>query len=361
MNVHNSPAEVSDATDAAASEKRRRMRRTLLMVSLPLVLLVAGGSYWLATGRYVETENAYVEQAKTLISSDISGRIIEVDVDENQIVSSGDVLFRIDPEPFRIAVNSAEAALAQARLKVEQLKISYLTARAKLSAARETLDIRKRWLERNGDLADRGFSSQANLDQLRLSFQQAQEAVTLAQQEIDATKAALSGRPAMSIDQHPEVRSAAAKLDEARLDLERTTIKAPADGVVSQTAKLNVGQFAGAGTPVLTIVETGRVWVVANLKETQLAGVQPGLPAEIEIDAVPGVAFEAHVDSIGAGTGSEFSLIPAQNATGNWVKVVQRLPVRMELDAADFSKLRTGMSAAVAIDTGRTRWQDYLE
>ncbi|MCG6856462.1 MAG: HlyD family secretion protein [Salaquimonas sp.] len=363
MNVHNKPADLDETSQDAAKPARRRLlsMRTLLMVSLPLVLAIGGGAYWLASGRYIETENAYVEQAKILISSDVSGRIVEVDVGENQFVHKGDTLFRIDPEPYRIAVASAEATLAQARLKVEQLKISYLTAKAKLAAAEETLDIRKRGLKRNDDLTDRGYSSQANLDQLRLSYQTAQEAVMLARQEIDATKAALSGRPAMSVDSHPEVRSALAKLDDARLDLQRTTIKAPADGVVSQTEKLNVGQYAGSGSAMLTLVETGQVWVEANLKETKLSGIRPGQHAEVTVDALPGVSFSAQVESIGAGTGSEFSLIPAQNATGNWVKVVQRLPVRVKIDATDTSALRTGMSAFVSIDTGKARWQEYFE
>ncbi|MCB1464127.1 MAG: HlyD family secretion protein [Nitratireductor sp.] len=343
------------------SGRRFLSRRTLLMVSLPLVLAVVGAGYWLDGGRYVETDNAYVEQAKTLISSDVAGRVISVEVGENQFVHKGDSLFSLDPEPYRISVASAEAALAQARLKVEQLKIGYLTATAKLSAAQETLGIRKRWLERNGDLANRGYSSQANLDQLRLSYQQAQEATTLARQEIDAAKAALGGRPSMGVDRHPEVRAAAARLDEARLDLAHTTIKAPADGIVSQTEKLNVGQHAGVGVAMLTLVETAHVWVEANLKETQLAGVKPGQHADISIDALPDVTFAAQVESIGAGTGSEFSLIPAQNATGNWVKVVQRLPVRMKLEGNDYTALRTGMSAVVSIDTGKTRWQEYFE
>jgi membrane fusion protein (multidrug efflux system) len=367
MNARTNPPATEEVTEVerpevakTAKKRNGRTRRIALMVSLPLALIFGGGAYWLAGGRYVETENAYVTQTKALVSADVGGRIVEVDAHENEDVRKGDVLFRIDPDPYRITLASAEAALADARLNVQQLKVAYDTARAKLAAAKDTLEIRKRWFERNGDLANRGFSSEANVDQLKLAYQQAQEDVTLASPSVESARAALDGNPDIPVDEHPSVKMAITKVESARLDLDRTTVRAPADGIVSQTGKLNVGQYATAGAAMLTLVETGNVWVEANLKETQLAGVRPGQKVDVTVDAYPDLKLSGKVVSIGAGTGSEFSLIPAQNATGNWVKVVQRLPVRLAL-SGDTAKLRTGMSAEVAIDTGKSRWQEYMK
>ncbi len=365
MNVHAKPAagataaKVDGEKAGPAKVAKARSRRLILMVSLPLVLAVVGGAYWLAGGRYVETDNAYVTQTKALISADVEGRIVEVDAHENQAVKAGDVLFRIDAAPYQIALASAQAALADARLKVAQLKVDYATAKAKLASAEDALEIRKRWFERNGDLANRGFSTEANLDQLRMAFQQAQETEVVAKQAVESAAAALNGDPEIAIDDHPSVKSALAKVGDAQLDLERTTVKAPAAGVVSQTEKLNVGQYAAAGAPMLTVVETGNTWIEANLKETQLAKIRPGQKVEVSVDAYPGQTLAGNVVSIGAGTGSQFSLIPAQNATGNWVKVVQRLPVRIALTGGETGDLHTGMSASVAIDTGASRWQAW--
>jgi membrane fusion protein, multidrug efflux system len=368
MNARANPpasGEVSQAqAPAEVPGKARRQRlspRLLLMISVPTVLVLAGGYFWFSGGRYVGTEDAYVQETKALISSDVAGRIAQVDVHENQLVKAGDVLFTIDPQPFRIAVASAEAALANARLNVEQLKVSYSTALAKLSAAQDALAIQQRQLTRQSDLASKGVSSAASVDPLKLSVQQAEENVALAKQGVESAKAALDGKPDISVDEHPAVKAALSNLDSAKLDLARTTITAPADGIVSQTEKLNVGQYAAEGTAMLTLVETGSTWVEANLKETELTDIKPGQPASVSVDAYPGLDLTGKVASIGAGTGSEFSLIPAQNATGNWVKVVQRLPVRIAISGKDLGKLRTGMSVGVAIDTGKTRLEKLFK
>lgn len=352
---------VPDAIGPAANEaappapKKRNGRRLVLMVSVPLILLVAGGYFWLMGGRFVDTDNAYVQQAKVSLSADISGRVIGVSVRDNQNVKAGEVLFTIDPAPYQIALDQANAALAAAKVNVEQLRVAYGTAQAKLTAAQATLDIRQHEYDRKQSLATQGITADAALDDVKIALQAAQTNVSLAQQELASTSAALGGDPNIKTEDHPAVRTAMAALDNAQRNLKNTTVIAPADGTVSQVANLNVGQFVSTGTTIASLVETGRTWVQANFKETQLTGFVPGMPAEITVDAYPGVKFEGKVASIGAATGSEFSLIPAQNATGNWVKVVQRIPVRIELtDAGDKVALRTGMSAGVTVDTGKT-------
>ncbi|HEY8593764.1 MAG TPA: HlyD family secretion protein [Devosiaceae bacterium] len=361
MNARANPPAAGEASQVpgpdkpAVASKPRGGRRIVLMVSVPLLLAVGGGWLWLSSGRYVSTEDAYVQETKALISADVAGRIVEVDVSENQSVKKGDVLYRLDPQPFRIALASAEAALASARQNVAQLKVAYQTAQAKQKAAEDALAIQERLMNRQSDLADKGVSSKASLDQLRIAFQQAQESVALARQGVAAAAAALGGDPGTATDDVPAVQAALANVDSARLDLDRATVKAPADGIVSQTDKLNIGQYASEGSAMLTLVETGDVWVEANLKETELTDIELGQKASVSVDAYPGLAVTGVVQSIGAGTGSEFSLIPAQNATGNWVKVVQRLPVRITLSGADLDKLRTGMSVGISIDTGKNR------
>lgn len=340
----------------AAPKRRSRGRRLFLLVSVPLLIVVVGGYFWLTGGRYIETDNAYVQQTDVAISADVSGKITEVMVDENQHVKAGDVLFQIDNEPYKIALDAANAALAQARLQVEQLRASYRMALAKLKAAQSTAEVRHRALERTEDLAKKGFATPADLDQAQLDATQADNDVALAKQEVDSAKAALDGRPDLPTDQHPSVLAALADKAKAALDLKHTTVRAPADGIVSQVDKLNEGQYVTAGTAMLSVVEAEDTWIEANFKETQLTYMRPGQKVEVGVDTYPDLKLEGTVGSIGAATGSEFSLIPAQNATGNWVKVVQRIPVRIKVDEPEGQQvLRSGMSASITVDTGETR------
>lgn len=352
------PAEAKAAvpeTTPPAKKSRRRGLRLLLMISVPLVLVVVGAYYWLTGARYIETDNAYVKQTMAAISSDVAGKIIAVDVKENQKIKAGDVLFKIDPDPFRIAVDQADAALAKARLDVKQLKAAYETAEAKLKADQATAEIRHRELTRSTELAGKGFAAASALDESRLSAQQADAQVELSKKGVDAAAAALDGKPDAAIDEHPTVQAALAAKEQAGLDLKRATVRAPKDGIASQVAKLNVGQYVSEGTQMLSIVEVSDTWIEANFKETQLTEVRPGQPATVTVDTYPGLELHGKVESIDAATGSEFSLIPAQNATGNWVKVVQRIPVRIRVDRDSEDILRAGMSSDVTIDTGKTR------
>jgi membrane fusion protein (multidrug efflux system) len=272
-------------------------------------------------------------------------------VSDNQLVKAGDVLFTIDPQSYQIALSQADAALATARVNVEQLRVAYSTANAKLEAAKATLEIRQKEWDRASNLQKQGISAESALDDARLALQQAQSNVALEEQDVASATAALGGDPDIKTDDHPAVRAALAARDVAQRNLDKTTVVAPAAGIVSQVGSLNVGQFINTGATIATLVETGDVWVEANFKETQLAGLKSGLPAEVTVDALPGVKFEGKVDSIGAATGAEFALIPAQNATGNWVKVTQRIPVNVRIEGADLASLRAGMSAVVNVDT----------
>ena len=343
---------VSD-TPATPAKKKRSPLRFLLMFGVPVMLIGGGAYFYLTGGRFIDTDNAYVQQAKVSISPDVSGRIVSVAVSGNQLVKAGDPLFAIDPEPYRIALSQADAALSAARVNVEQLRVGLAVAKAKLEAARATLEVRQGEWDRKTALQTQGVTAVASLDEARLALQTAQSTVALEEQDVANATAALGGNPDIATDDHPAVLAAAAARENAARNLEKTSVVAPADGIISQVASLNVGQFVATGSTIATLVETADTWVDANFKETQLTGMAVGMPAEITVDAYPGVMLAGHIDSIGAATGAEFALIPAQNATGNWVKVVQRIAVRIVLDDTEDNAelLRAGMSAAVKIDT----------
>ena len=337
---------------APAPAKPKRSRRTMIMLAVPL-LLAAGGSYvWLTGGRYQETENANLRQAKVTVAAEAAGRIVEVDIADNATVKAGDKLFVVDPEPYRIALSQADASLAAARLNVEQLRAAYGQAVANERVAASEVTYMQSQFDRAADLAKKGINAQSSLDEAQRDLQRAEEQHTAAAQGIDSARAALGGDPDIATDKHPTVLAAQSARDKAAFDLAQTTVVAPADGVISQASSFKVGQFVAAGTPLFSLVETGDTWVEANFKETQLTHMKPGQTADVILDTYPDVDFKATIESIGAGTGAEFSLLPAQNATGNWVKVTQRIPVRLKLDTEGKDvPVRTGMSATVEVDT----------
>jgi len=286
----------------------------------------------------------------------VSGRVVAVPVSDNQTVKAGDVLFRVDAEPYRIAVRQDDAAIASARLKVQQLKSAYRQAVAAETAASDETNYYSTEFERQSKLAKTGISAQATLDQARHNLDKAHMQLVIARQGIDSARAALDGDPDLPLDRHPLVLAALAARQKDAYDLQRTTVKAPAAGIVYRAASFKPGQYVTAGTPLFALVETGDTWIDANFKETQLDRMHPGQTATIVFDTYPEHTFKATVAAIGAGTGEQFSLLPAQNATGNWVKVTQRIPVQLKLkpDQARLA-LRTGMSATVSVDTGHVR------
>lgn len=343
-------------TLAVPQKKKSRGLRFFLMVSVPLVLVAAGGYYWVIGGRFEETENANLQQATLSIAANVPGRIVEVNVADNKPVKKGDVLFAVDPEPYKIALAQADAAVANARLSVEQLRSAYRQAQAKQLSASSEVTYAQSQYDRAVDLVKKGINPQSTLDQARNDLDKAKQDLSVAVQGIDSAKAALDGNPAIVTDQHPTVLAALAARDKAAFDLSQATVKAPDDGVAYKAASFRVGQYVGVGTPLFALVETGDTWIDANFKETQLTRMKPGQKAEIVLDTYPDKTFEATVQAIGAGTGAQFSLLPAQNATGNWVKVTQRIPVRLQLDNEDADlALRAGMSASVTVDTGVSR------
>lgn len=343
-------------TLAVPQKKKSRGLRFFLMVSVPLILVAAGGYYYVTGGRYEETENANLQQATLSIAANVPGRIVEVNVADNKPVKKGDVLFAVDPEPYKIALAQADAAVANARLGVEQLRSAYRQAQAKELSASSEVTYAQSQYDRAVDLVKKGINPQSTLDQARNDLDKAKQDLSVAVQGIDSAKAALDGNPDIATDQHPTVLAALAARDKAAFDLSQATVRAPDDGVAYKAASVRVGQYVGVGTPLFALVETGDTWIDANFKETQLTRMKPGQKAEVVLDTYPDKTFEATVQAIGAGTGAQFSLLPAQNATGNWVKVTQRIPVRLQLDDKDAElALRAGMSASVTVDTGVSR------
>jgi membrane fusion protein (multidrug efflux system) len=357
------PPRVEAPAKAPAEEpeqKKRRPIRLILMIAVPLILVLGGLYFWLTGGRYEDTDNAYVTQPIVSISPDISGRVIAISVAENAHVKKGQMLFKIDPAPFKIALDQANAALSAARLNVQQLKVNYTSAQAKLAADQQTLVIQQRTQARNNNLAAKGVATAAEVDQGLLAVQQAQAAVTLDQQSVAGALAALNGDPNIKTDDHPAVQTALSQVEQAKLNLSKTTVVAPGSGIISQIPSFNVGQYVAAGTTIVSLVETDDVWVEANFKETQLGDIRVGQPATVVVDAYGGTTLHGTVQSMQAATGAMFSLIPAQNATGNWVKVVQRVPVRIDFKPDANQPLASGMSATATVDTGKTTLDKML-
>lgn len=341
------------ATPPAAPARRGRLGRLALMFVVP-VLVVAGAGWLFLSGAGTEsTENANLRQAHIAIAPSVAGRVTRMAVSELQKVHAGDVLFQVDPEPYRLAQDRAEAALNAARLQVEQLKASFHQADAQARLAADNASFLQHELERKEALADKGVATVSDLDDARHLARQANEQAQVARLNVEATRAALGGDPEAPTDDHPSVRAALAELDRAQYNLSLTTVTAPADGVIYQASSFREGAMVNAGQSVFALVETGEVWVEANFKETQIADMAAGQKAEVEFDAAPGRRFAGSIVAIGAGTVAEFSLLPAQNATGNWVKVTQRVPVRIRLDDPEqVAGLATGLSASVTVETG---------
>jgi membrane fusion protein (multidrug efflux system) len=332
---------------ALAPAKKRGGLRWIIMLSVPLALLAVAGYFWLTSGRYVSTDNAYVQQDMVSVSSEVNGPIIEVLVHENQQVRRGDVLYRIDPRPFRIALAQAEAQIAAAEVQVNQVVVRTQEAMPDIAGAQSNLSFAERNFERYATLLERGFTTRVLYDQARHGVEEARQRLADARAEAATAQA---GVRSGGVSNQPAIQAARVAREQALLNLARTEVRAPADGFVSQTDRLQVGGSAVTGVPILTIVRSSTTFVEANYKETDLANMAVGQPATIELDAYPGVEIRGHVDSIGRGTGSQFSLLPAQNANGNWVKVTQRVPVRIAIDGDPGRQMISGLSASVWID-----------
>jgi membrane fusion protein, multidrug efflux system len=342
-------AEPHESQDAPVRGLRERLRLPL-MIGAPVIAGVVALYFYLASVGYESTDDAYLRAAQVSISPNVSGRVTEVDVHDNQPVRRGETLIRLDERPFRIAVEDARARVANARLQVESLKATYWQRVAELDSARSTLEYRKREYERQTHLLASGISPESLVERTLDARNQAQQNVVSDQQQINATLASLGGDPNIPADRHPTVQEAQAQLDRALLNLSYATIAAPIDGIVTRVEELQAGDYINAATAAFALVSTRDVWVEANFKEVQLTHMVPGQSATVRVDAYPGRVIRATVVSISPGTGSQFSLLPPENATGNWVKVVQRLPVRLRLE--DSVPVQSGLSAWVTVDTG---------
>ena len=345
---------ITEAETAVEARKKRRWGRLGLMLALPLALLIGGYIYWQGLQGKVSTDNAYLKQDKVGVSAEVLGRIEAVYVREDQTVKAGDLLFRIDPEPYRLQIAEATAALASAQANVTSLANDADLSGADIAAAREDIGFTQATLNRQEALMARGFTTKADLEAAQHAVAEARERLRSAEARQAEARARLAQGPAVP-GVNPQVAAAQARLAEAQLNLRRTEVRAPISGRVAESDRLKVGQQAITSLPMLTLVASTTSYVEANFKETDLDEMRVDQPAEVRFDAYDGLVLKGHVVSIGAGTGSEFSVLPAQNATGNWVKVTQRVPVRIAIDERSPRPLIAGLSTDVTVFTDGRR------
>ncbi len=334
----------------------RKRLRTILLVVLPALALLVGIGIYLSGGRYVSTDNAYVGAQKVLITPDISGKILHIAVREGQYVNPGDELFSLDREPFSLALQQAKAKLDTARSNYDKLKTNLKSLDTLADLAQKNVDLKQRDVERKTRLVSSQAGSQADLDTSLAAVVTAQLQAEYATQQRDTTLNQLLGDPNLPMEKYPEYAQAKAALDTAQRDFDHTIVRAPMSGTATQVDNIQLGRFVAAGTPVLSVIDDQAPWVEANPKETDITYLRVGQKATLDIDSFPDRTFTGTVIAVSPGTGAQFSILPPQNATGNWVKVVQRVPVRIAFDKSEDTKLlRSGMSVSVEIDTGHSR------
>jgi membrane fusion protein (multidrug efflux system) len=357
---------VEVARDSAAGTLRtireRNLTRPILMIGVPALVAVVAGYMYLTGGRYVSTDDAYVRAAKLMVTAEVSGVVSEVNVKEGQQVKAGDVLFRIDPKPFQIALDNAKATLANTALTVESMKQDYQRMLGDIDAQRAQVSLAQSNLDRVVPLLAKKFVSRAAYDQARYALSAEQQKLKALEDTAKTQLAKLGGNANVDPTTHPQYLQARAAVDEAQRQLDHTVVRAPFNGIATQVSSLQPGVYVVSSMAALSasaavgIVSTDNIWIDANLKETDLTYVKPGDQVDVTIDTYPGKTWKARVESVGAATGAEFSLLPSNNSSGNWTKVVQRIPVRVHVDRApNDPALRSGMSAVVQIDTGHQR------
>ena len=331
------------AVETAARSGAKGWTRTVLMLIVPALLLIGGIYYWLSSGNSVSTDNAQVKQDIVSVSAQVNGPITEVLVRNGDHVKRGELLYRIDPAPFRVALEQAQAQLAAAKLSTTQLRTQAAGTGADIVGEQANLAIKRNALGRQQALLKQGFTTRAD-------YEDALNEVKTAEQDLaDARARAANAHAALAPGEQPSIAQAQAAVDKARLDLSRTEVRAPMDGEIANADRLQVGQMAVQGVGMLSLVHSQGAWIEANFKEKDVGRMVPGEKAKIEIDAYPGQKFDGHVQSVGAGTGSEFSLLPAQNANGNWVKVTQRVPIRIYFNGTPSKPMIAGLSANVTV------------
>jgi membrane fusion protein (multidrug efflux system) len=337
--------------DHSGSSRRRRIRWLLIGLG-PLLAIVVGSWFYFTSGRYSSTDDAFVKTDLVSISPQVPGQVAAVYVQNNQRVQAGQVLFDLDSASYRIALDQAEANLASVRDQIAALRANYHEKAAALISAQQTAAYQQHEYDRAANLRKTSAVSEQQFDQVRHNLEQAQQNVVAVQQQMAAIAAQLGGDVNTPIEALAQYRAALARRDDAQVSLDRTKIKAPADGVVANVS-LRPGDYITAGQSVFSLAEIDHVWIAGNFKETDLTHVVAGQPATVTVDTYPGVAWKATVESVSPASGNEFSVLPAENSSGNWVKVVQRIPVRLKLEQQpDAPQLRAGMSVYATIDTG---------
>ena len=346
--------------EAAGEANKRWSRRTWirwgLFGLLPLALIV--GAYWYVTGgEIMSTDDAYVDAEKVGISTDVSGIVQDVAVTDNQRVAAGQTLYRLDPKQFRIALDSAKASLTETALSIAAMKQDYQRMLSDAAAEQAQVDLDQTNYDRDAKLLHSGTVSQAIYDQAQSSLQGDKNKLESLHQQARVQLAKLAGNPDIPPEQHPQYLQAQARVDEAQRQFDHTTVIAPFGGIVTDVGAIAPGKYLAASTTAFYLIDTDHAWIEANPKETELTYVRPGQPATVTVDAYPDSEWHGTVESVSPAAAQEFSLLPAQNTSGNWVKVVQRVPMRIRVDTNDKNQplLRAGMSAGVDVDTGHAR------
>jgi membrane fusion protein (multidrug efflux system) len=348
-------ADSASSGDKPASKWSRKRIRTILLIVVPAIAVVIGGILYLGSGRYISTDNAYVGAQKVLITPDISGKIANVTVREGQHVKAGDTLFEIDRQPFQLAVDQAAAKVASVRADFANLKTNLQSLDKLVELGDKSVELKQRDVDRKQALAKTNAGSQADVDTALTGLVTAKLQAQFAEQQRDNSLNQLLGNPDLPIEQFPAYRQAEAALAQAQRDLDHTTLRAPIDGMATQVDNIQLGRFVAAGTPVFAVIDDSAPWIDANPKETDITYLKVGQRVQVDVDTFPDHTFYGTVQSVSPGTGAQFAILPPQNSSGNWVKVVQRVPVRIQLDRDPMnSSLRAGMSTYVEIDTGRT-------
>jgi membrane fusion protein, multidrug efflux system len=332
------------------------LRRLMLLVVVPALVALGVLWFYLSGGRYITTDNAYVGSQKVLITPDISGKVMSIAVREGQHVNVGDVVFEIDSAPYKIVVAQVEARLAGAEANYQNLRATIDSLGKQIDLAKQLLALRQADLQRKNDLLSSHSGSKADVDASQIAVAAASTQLELLRQQHGVALANLRGRSDLPVEEYPAYMEAKAALDQAHRDLTNTILKAPISGIATQVTSIQMGRYLTAGTPVFSIVSDTDSWIDANPKETDITFLRIGQPVSITIDTFPDRTWQGEVAAISPGTGAEFAILPPQNASGNWVKVVQRVPVRIAFSAGQSTDvLRAGMSAIIKIDTGRQR------
>ncbi|MBG1231382.1 HlyD family secretion protein [Aestuariivirga litoralis] len=353
-------ADKQSAAEPVAKPKSRSGRRFLLLVVVPLLVIAGVGLWYLHGGRFAETENAYVQSSMTLVSPEVSGIVKQVTVSENQPVKAGDVILRLDDAALKVALDRAQAKLDQVKIDFAGLKASYDEKLSEIESARTRSEFAEKSLTRQTSLTAKNFAAESTLDDATQAATLAKQQIALLQLNLQQIVQSLGGDPNAALEKFPAYLSAQTDVAQAELDLTHTEIKAPADGYVSKLPSIGAyvigGPAAVAATPSFALIASNNLRVDANFTETEITYVKPGQDVDITVDTYPGITWKGVVDSLSPATGAAYAVIPAENATGNWVKIAQRVPVRIKLVPQDGQpQLRLGMSAYVSIDTHHQR------